>query len=114
MSDQEPKPKIIVDDNWKERVQAEKEALRQQASEKSSDSGTLPKSSEDVDRDEPIPPASPTPYTPNLDQHTAPHPAQSLPQLPITPFSLSVHRLNAANATPTIVREFVPLVSLTF
>jgi hypothetical protein len=55
---QEQKPKIIVDDDWKERVQAEKEALQKQATEsRAGDTRGDKESPEDAPR-EPIPPAS--------------------------------------------------------
>ena len=51
-SEQPEKPKIFVDDNWKERVQAEKEALKQGgAKEQPADASTAPGA-------EKLPPAS--------------------------------------------------------
>ena len=46
MSDQPAKPKIIVDDNWKERVQAEKEALQQESHDKEPPSSTEPETAD--------------------------------------------------------------------
>jgi hypothetical protein len=53
MTDEEKKPKIIVDDDWKSRVQQEREALRSgtEASAPQGESTATPP-------DEPLPPAS--------------------------------------------------------
>ena len=58
MSDQQPRPKIIVDDDWKERVQAEKEALKQQEAEAPQEVPTTSDGESDTTAKEPIPPAS--------------------------------------------------------
>jgi len=54
MSEQQDKPKIIVDDNWKERVQAEKEAFRQKSQSPTEDDRAPP--AEEPRHD--VPPAS--------------------------------------------------------
>ena len=58
MSDQPAKPKIIVDDNWKERVQAEKEALQQESQDQQSQSTTEAEASTTDPPVHDVPPAS--------------------------------------------------------
>lgn len=57
MSDEKRPPKIIVDDNWKERVQAEKEALRGDKAETGPDQAAAAANAAS-DAGEAIPPAS--------------------------------------------------------